>query len=204
MSTIALQGGHSWLEVSRLPLTHSFEELWQLHPEERGKVVMVCQGEAIDRTCHRWHQSYGHTPPRDPESTKSYMFSGLHPLPTPDLPEAFQYYLELLNAGGARYNNVVVNWYDSNDYIALHADYETGLSPGSNIAVLSFCETGEDYPVRTFRVKAMEGGEIVDLPLEQGTLIRMCGDTQKFYRHGVAQLKGAGRRISLTFRQFES
>lgn len=208
--------GDAWVELSQVDWPCSFEELWALHPQERGKVIMHRKGRHLDVECSRWHQSYGRTPPWDPErSGSSYMFSGQEPPPQQPLPSAFQPFLDWINQQnpekGYSYNQVVVNWYDEKDFIPLHADYEVGMRPGADIVVWSFNERPHDdaMPQRLFRVQVKRKHahearcDDLQLALRHGTLIRMCGSVQKKFRHGVAAVPQAGKRISLTFRSFE-
>ena len=54
----------------------NYEELFSLHPVERGKVIMFGQ-EIISP---RWHRSYLKTPKRDTKAKRSFMYSELNPM----------------------------------------------------------------------------------------------------------------------------
>ncbi|MEM8642542.1 MAG: alpha-ketoglutarate-dependent dioxygenase AlkB [Cyanobacteria bacterium P01_G01_bin.54] len=201
--------GSSWLRICHLPeelATYGavhFDEMFTLHPQDRAKVIMPC-GEVA---CHRWQQSYLNTPVWNPERRSSYMFSGINPDPQPELPPLFRRYLDYMNHGQKRYNQMVVNWYQGgSDYIAQHADYEHGAVPGSDVAIITF--NRDDSIPRTFCIKA-KGTTLdsvekqVEIELIHGRIVIMGGATQSKFRHGVPKKQQAAPRISITLRHFQ-
>jgi alkylated DNA repair dioxygenase AlkB len=103
-------------------------------------------------------------------------------------------------ACGARFNSVLANLYrDGRDSMGWHSDDEAELGPRPVIASLSL---GVARSFR-FRPRAAVAGrrEVRALELPHGSLLRMGGDTQKLYQHGLPKVSAAiGARINLTFR----
>ncbi len=188
----------SWIDLSRVPVLSSerFEMLWNLQPEENGKIKIY--GKVID--VPRKQQAY----------MKPYWFSGMqHEALT--LPKEFESFLELANsskyATTHSFNEMLVNWYkDGNDYIGPHVDdpkqhiYDEQY--GFVVYSLTYHEPGND---RVFRIKPKSGGsDRIDIPLEDGLLVVMGGDMQNHYKHQVPKTsKKCGRRINITLRQFK-
>lgn len=217
---IKLAKDSAWLKIHELPkdladhLRAKFSELFKLHPEERGVVIMphAFHDTNGDYICKRWFQSYLNTPKWNPELKTSYMFSGMNPKEQPDLPDDFRKVLDWLNSQSVvKYNQVVANWYlDGSDHIPYHSDYEYNAVPGTGVVVVNL--TQEDDVLRKFVLKPKmrefpnSSPESVELALPHGRVIEMHGETQKLYRHGVPSVPkesgNPGPRISLTFRAF--
>jgi alkylated DNA repair dioxygenase AlkB len=98
----------------------------------------------------------------------------------------------------ASFNSVLLNLYRSgNDGVSWHQDKEPELGEYPVIASLSFGET------RVFQLKHLTKKQIprVDIPLQNGSLLTMRGETQKFWQHRIPKTKKfASPRINLTFR----
>ena len=102
------EDGESWLDVfmlpeNLLPSPKEFEVLWNLRPEEKGKVKIM--GKVHDTP--RWQQSY----------LKKYWFSGMTHEPLP-LPPEVRPYLDYSNesqypadVGANAFNEALLNWY---------------------------------------------------------------------------------------------
>jgi len=183
----------AWYEVGQIPkelANIDFDMLWDLHPEEHGKVKIG--GKEID--VPRWQQVY----------LQDYRFSGMNHKKK-DLPKEFEPFYEYAKTVfDKRYNQLVINWYkDGKHYIGAHSDNETELIKNSSILSISLGET------RTFRIRSSETGEIIkDFELQSGTFFVMGGNFQKKYTHEIVKVmgeKGAklGRRINLTYRMFD-
>lgn len=217
------KSGSAWLVIDHIPeelanyAADNYDELFRLHPEDMGKVVM---GEKEVKSS-RWHKCYMHTPPRE-GGEKSYMFCGLRNTDINDpLPEKFAPFLEFMNQGKEfGYNQVVANWYkNGTHYIARHADYTKTMIEGFTIASISLNDPsnmGEDAKCRvlTFKAKLVDGVvpddicfHSVSIVQRHGTIVTMCGDTQELFTHGVPKITQDGvkfpSRISLSFRQFK-
>lgn len=183
----------SWIEQGTLPATtsYNFDALWQLHPEEYGKVYI--HGKLISTP--RWQQSY----------MKPYWFSGMNH-PAKELPDLVMPFLDWVNKLYETkwvFNQVLINWYaDGHHYIGPHADDEKQLVPGSPIISLSLGET------RKFRIRDKNERKIVkDIDMPNETCIAMCGEMQKHYLHEVPKITGnkgidMGKRINITFQVF--
>ena len=166
-----------------------FEELWNMHPKEKGLVKIY--GKEFPTP--RWHQSFG----------KSYYFSGVNH--KAQLIEN-GYLLKILNwvqihSGKKEYNQILMNWYeDGNQYIGLHSDDERQLEEGFSIYSFSFGQS------RDFLVKAKDKSFDKTIQMPDGSLIIMEGSMQKYYYHGVPKRsikKCPGRRINITVRVFK-
>jgi alkylated DNA repair dioxygenase AlkB len=98
----------------------------------------------------------------------------------------------------AKFNSVLLNLYrGGNDGVSWHQDNEPELGKRPVIASLSFGAT------RVFQLRHLTKKELprVDVPLFDGSLLIMCGDTQKFWQHRIPKTtKPIGARINLTFR----
>jgi len=200
--------GRSFLVLDSLPENlkvygkDQFAILFDLRPQERGKVIMRF-GETESA---RWHKSYLETPAHDPDLKYSYMFSGTDNANIRDpLPREFLPFFDYVNRNGDGYNQVVVNWYENGrDYIAQHSDCEVGMKKDANIVVISL---GDErifklVPKKHIRIKESEQRNF-EILCGHGSIITMGGDTQKNFRHGVPKSDSKAPRISITFRKFE-
>lgn len=154
--------GASFITLDTLPEdlkrygADAFDTLFNLHPEQRGKVQLE-DGEVESP---RWHKSYLNTPTYDPASRYSYMFSGQDDSKIRDPPpDAFLPFLEHVNRDNAAgYNQVVINWYkDGQDYTAQHSDCEIGMEEGADIVVISL---GDE---RVFKIRPKSSPHAEDL-----------------------------------------
>ncbi|CAD0106372.1 unnamed protein product [Aureobasidium uvarum] len=200
------EDGASYIIMDTLPedlktyATDTFDTLFDLHPEERGKVQMQT-GEVESP---RWHKSYLNTPIHDPALHYSYMFSGKNdPANRDPLPNALLPFLNYVNRDNAGYNQVVINWYkDGQDFTAQHSDCEVGMEEGADIVIISL---GDErvLKIRAKHLEHLEHGEALKVPLPHGSVLTMGGHTQKLFRHGVPKSDSEEPRISITFRRFK-
>lgn len=214
--TIYLTNSKSaWLTITWLPdilITYSknnFQQLFALHPNERGKVIL--HDEEINS--QRWHKSYLNTPAYSAiHHHKSYMYAGKDANIDNSLPALFQPYLDEINKDehDDKYNQVIVNWYaNGNDYIAAHSDCQLFMKPNASIAILSLYENDEDYRILQFTPKrnADIDNDFIFQKLKiaalQGCIITMYGDTQQKFRHKIPKdIAINTSRISITCRKF--
>lgn len=188
-----------WIEVcSQLPpevclSRRTFEQLWALHPAARGQVMMY--GKVVETP--RWQHSYVH----------DYRFSGLNhvglPIPHPFLDRVLDWVFQ--DNGGSPAQQLLINWYDGGTmYIDQHSDDESQLVPGAPIYSFSY---GAERRFLIHDKSAREGGggsKVAELPLRNNTLLKMCGETQRHYKHSVPkQLRCKERRINVTVRLFQ-
>lgn len=97
---------------------------------------------------------------------------------------------------GRPFNSVLANLYrNGEDSMGWHADKEKELGPNPGIASLSFGAT------RLFRLRHNRSGQILELPLNHGSLLWMGGSLQHHWRHCIPKIRGlATARVNLTFR----
>ena len=129
----------------------------------------------------------------------SYRYSGEDHTGAP-LPAVLEQLRDCVErSSGHRFNSVLCNYYrDGSDSMGMHADDEPELGAQPVIASLSLGQ------VRTLRFKHRCDREQSDIrvPLEDGSLLLMAGDTQRYWKHGIAKTrKPCGPRVNLTFRQ---
>lgn len=98
-----------------------------------------------------------------------------------------------------QFNGCLLNLYDSGEIgMAWHSDNEPELDTEGIIASLSFGAT------RTFQFKHKQTGEKIDIKLENGSLLLMDMESQKYWLHQLKkEAKIKDPRINLTFRQFK-
>lgn len=203
------ESGTAWIELSHVPselaeyAKTNFRAMFNLHPEERGKVIMF----ETEVDAHRWYRSYMNVPRLDAVvKDSSYMFSGYADGGDFPLPEEFCPFLEFMNSGEPLFNQVVVNWYETGkDYIPYHSDFCRGMAKCAPINVLTLTETDE-HP-RMFCIKPNKGVsalyERVEIPCINGLIIKLCGETNDLFKHGVPKIPVGEKRISLSFRTYE-
>lgn len=190
----------------------NFDSLFNIHPDERANVLLFNHNtkkpDWKEITKPRWSQSYLNTPKFDNSVMKSYMFSGHNttnnnsPIPPP-----FDPFYAYMKTQDDRYNQLIANWYDNNDYIPLHSDCESKMVPNHVISLINLNEddNNDDEP-RYLKFIARDRDQSIhnefNIALRHGTLIIMGGDCQNKFSHGVLQNSNHKKRISLSFRQF--
>lgn len=206
----------AYLKVEYLPHSlikygeDNYEKMFNLHPQDKHKIIMGKEEKSV----HRWQQSYLKTPPHTEEllENRSYMYSGYDMTKNNDeLPKYFQKYYDFMVQKNKAYNQVVVNWYqDGNDFIAYHANCESGMIPDAEIATISLYGIIDDEDsslYRTFSVIPKDTNvdhlyEKVNILARNGTIITMCGATQKDFKHGIEKEdQWVQSMISICFRQ---
>jgi alkylated DNA repair dioxygenase AlkB len=95
------------------------------------------------------------------------------------------------------FNSVLGNLYrDGSDSMGWHADKEKALGRNPVIASLSLGAT------RLFRLRHPASGKVLELDLQDGSLLIMAGSLQHHWRHCLPKSRTArGARINLTFRR---
>lgn len=181
----------SWITIDAIPkdIIYNFDDLWNLHPQDYGKIKFMNEVISVPR----YQQQYG----------KSYWFSGMkhEALPVPEILEPFIEWCNTLGYGN--FNGLLLNWYENGlKYIGKHADDESNLIKGSAIIAISL---GAD---RKFRIRCKKTDKIIhDINLFDKSYVVMGGKMQQKYTHEIVKINGkkgenTGKRISLTFRQF--
>ena len=165
-----------------------FESAWQIKPSTRHKVKIF--GEFVEVA--RYQQAFG--------ATYAYSGSINEAMPVPGLLVPLLRHVQ--SEIDHRLQGILLNWYDGcEDYIGAHRDTLKGLVPGSPIVTVSFGET------RTFRLTKGKGKsrQVVNQTAEDGRVFVMPWETNLAWKHCVPKSKrNTGRRISVTFRVFET
>ena len=136
------------------------------------------------------------------DSGSDYTYSGikLTPIPWTDLLLDIKNRVETVTA--TSFNSVLLNYYrDNRDSMGFHSDDEPELGARPVIASLSL---GEE---RTFIMKHRVNklANPIRLRLASGSLLLMKGETQHYWKHGIAKTtRPCGPRINLTFRRIVS
>jgi alkylated DNA repair dioxygenase AlkB len=122
-------------------------------------------------------------------------------LDDPGLPPAVAEAAERASlVAGTRFSSAGLNYYrDGRDSVAPHNDHLYEIVPGHPIALISLGATR----LMTIRSKKVDEGHrrILDLDLENGSLLLMSYETQMHYDHSVPKTKTAVEaRISLALR----
>ena len=128
-----------------------------------------------------------------------YGYSGLSLAPSPWLPVLLELKERVEAACNAPFNSVLLNLYrDGADSMGWHSDDEPELGPRPTIASISLGAT------RRFRMRhrRRRGLEPVAIDLEDGSLLIMKGETQRYWKHQIPKTRRAvGPRVNLTFRE---
>lgn len=188
---------NSWIETGLLDdklikyAEDNFSKLFNIR-EENYKSKVLMGNKEID--AHRYYKSYLNIPKREDNCKKSYMFYEK----SEKLPEEFLPFAEYF----PDFNQITINWFsDGKDFIPYHRDWN---SENSEILILTL---NEGDP-RTFYLKALSLTKNslekkIGIKTEMGTIIKLCGNTNKKYKHGIQMEPNLNsRRISLSFRKF--
>jgi alkylated DNA repair dioxygenase AlkB len=130
------------------------------------------------------------------DENAGYKYSNLTMRPLPWAPVLHELKQKCEHASNRCFNSVLANLYrQGQDGMGRHADNEPELGMQPVIASLSF------GAVRNLDFYHNKSKEKVRLPLENGSLLVMSGDTQTYWQHSVAKTKKElAARINLTFR----
>lgn len=117
-----------------------------------------------------------------------------------EIPKEFNQYVEFAKEINPKYNQLVINWYNPEDYIELHSDCTAKMiSPDSPILMINLNETDDIYSVRSFIMKNKETNEFSSTPLLNNHFYII--ENNSTHRHYVP--KGSEKRICLTFRMIK-
>jgi alkylated DNA repair dioxygenase AlkB len=125
----------------------------------------------------------------------SYDYSGIS-YPHVDMPDYLNPLINSINdLLGFTPNNCLINYYlDGSSKMGYHSDRTDILSPGTGVVIISLGST------RTLRFRNNDTGEIVDFPLNTGSLFYMNSDVQTLWKHSIPSEDSTNSRMSLTFR----
>ncbi len=141
----------------------------------------------------------------DPGAAYTYSRTRFEPHPWPAALAALRPRVEA--ACGARFNSVLANLYrDGRDSMGWHSDDEPELGAQPVIASLSLgAERRFRLRRRRARGEPAQPGDMIELTLPHGSLLRMAGDTQRLCRHALPRMRHlAEARINLTFRRIDT
>ena len=131
----------------------------------------------------------------DPEAV--YTYSGTRFVPHAWTPATAELREHISVRCGEHSNSVLANLYrDGRDSMGWHSDNEPELGPAPTIFSFSF------GGVRRFRLRhRRDPRQRLELDLPSGSLLRMAGTTQRFYRHDLPKTaRAVAARINLTYR----
>lgn len=169
--------------------TKFIEEAFKLAPHNNG-VVNVYDKETDtykEKQIYRKYECYGDVPIFDHTVKKSYMYT--EPKEIPNL------FKPLYNKYADKYNQMIVNWYESDDFIEPHRDCTAKLDMTNPIIVeyfsegyrnLVFTSVDNKNDSETYELRGHGSYSITDL-------------INSSYRHEIKP--GAGRYISFSFRK---
>ena len=139
---------------------------------------------------------------RNGDRASNYTYSGIQltPLPWTDILREVRGRIEAL--ADATFNSVLLNYYrDNRDSMGFHSDHEPELGDRPVIASLSL---GEER-IFVLKHKVDRFVKPVRLKLASGSLLLMKGETQRYWKHGIAkETRACGPRVNLTFRHIAS
>ena len=100
---------------------------------------------------------------------------------------------------GFEFNNCLLNYYvDERSKMGFHSDDITNLRPGTGVAIVSLGEA------RTISFRQRDDqNERLSYLLRPGSLLFMELAVQQKWAHAIKRRRGAGGRISLTWRAFQ-
>lgn len=127
---------------------------------------------------------------------RPYDYSQMVYAPVP-IPEYLEPLLGLLRGRlDIPFNNCLLNYYETGENrMGFHFDDTEGLLEGTGVAIVSLGS------LRRISYRSIETPSIItSYPLEPGSLLYMDDLVQKHWTHAIKPEKGAGPRISLTWR----
>lgn len=205
----------------------NFDTLFNIHSNKQDNILIYQQktDSYDEHPAHRWFQSYMHTPQLNELNYKhrtNYMFSDKENLTNSNknLPLEFEPFLDFINKNRkTKYNQVVINWLlHGSQFIPNHYDCEIGMTDDYDITSISINKDGLLGEPRIFEIVSIKSKikdyvyDKLQIKTEHGMIIQMCGDTQKYFRHGIPKSQknilnkktfiDPSPRISITFRSF--
>ena len=188
MDMIPIEDGQLRFQENYIPAEESDELLRHLLAELawREEDIMIAGRRVRAPRLVCW---YG-----DPDAR--YRYSGIIHEPLLWLPILSTLKSRIQTTCGRPFNSVLANLYrDGHDSMGWHADQEKELGINPEIASLSFGAT------RLFRLRHNRTGQMLELPLNHGSLLWMGGSLQHHWRHCVPKCRGiTTARVNLTYR----
>ena len=154
---------------------------------EQSKITLFGKTQAVPRL-NAW---YGDEP---------YAYSGVRFAANPLTPELADLKTRVEKISNLQFNSVLLNWYrHGQDSMGWHSDDEKCLGDAPQIASISL----GDQRRFILREKANHANK-VEIPLQDGSLLLMLGETQSLWQHSLPKTrKHKENRVNLTFRLIE-
>lgn len=170
---------------------NNFEEVWNLKPKDLSNVYVYNKEKCVHerKQIFRSYRSYLCVPPFNPDLKKSYMFDGLEE----SVPNCLLPYLRKTWKEDDRYNQMIVNWYEPEDYIQPHRDCDHYMVDDYEIKIYSLGD------IRNMIFEHVDSGHKYEKLLS--TPLTITKEGNRGYRHSVGS--GRARRISITFRMLD-
>lgn len=165
-----------------------FDKLEKEIAWQRDKVMMF--GKVLETT--RLVSWYGKK-----KFTYKYSNKEKVALPYPQVLEDIHSMVEKIT--GQTYNSCLLNFYqDGSQAMSWHSDNEREIEGDSSICSLSL---GAE---RKFKFKHNKTGQVIDIWLENGSVLDMSGEIQRHWKHCLPKTKKVtAPRINLTFRKMK-
>lgn len=176
----------------------NFQELFKLKPEQNNDVLVFNKKtKQFDRkTIFRSYISYLNTPEFDPSTEKSYMFLNK----SKEIPQELNEVLDYVQSIDSRYNQMVINWYNEDDYIEMHRDCTAKMiDTNAPVLILNFNESDDIKKERKMIFEDIVSKEKSEIALQNFHMYLL--ENNNTHRHGVG--KGLEKRISITFRMMK-
>lgn len=179
-------------------MNYDFNKLFNLKPDSRSKVLIYNKKLKTheEKTIFRSYSSFLNTPKLDENVEKSYMFLNKEEV----VPVEFSDFVNFVKDLDPRYNQMVINWYNPEDYIELHSDCSAKMiNDEAPILTINLNESNEESMERQFKMVNKENGEESSFRLKNNHFFVIKNN--KTHRHCVGT--GLEKRISLTFRMMK-
>jgi alkylated DNA repair dioxygenase AlkB len=128
-----------------------------------------------------------------------YTYSGIRLSPMPWTELLLDIKRRVESVTRESFNGVLLNYYrDNRDSMGFHSDDEPELGENPVIASVSL---GEERTL-VLKHKVNKLAKSVRVRLASGSLLLMKGETQRWWKHGIAkETRRCGARVNLTFRR---
>lgn len=152
----------------------------------------------------RTYSVYGKIPDFDKGHKKSYMFGDSESgLASTSIPLILMPFMKYIKEFDNRFNQIYVNFYaDGSEYIESHTDCIKDMVGSAQIGIITLLQKPKD--VRPLIFYPRDEGNILEIPLVDGSLLFVDAEKQTKFRHTIeADPDIKSSRISLTFRMIK-
>ncbi len=211
----------AYYTIDEIPLglkkyaTENFEQIFNASKLDAKRKIINCYYDSRGEKCireidaHRYYQSYGATPNYSSDQYKNYMFGDLESVNRSPMPVIFKPLDDFMKGTGS-YNQTVINWYESEHYIAQHIDYKADLVPNSNIAMVTLnrndtekCRKMKIEVAHKYKDDEEYDNSVHEIVLTHGLIIKFYGELITHFLHGIpADNEKCVERIGMTFRNY--